>query len=57
MLALEEAEIKAEAIPINMHQGKTAKKKIIDKGKKPTVIVHVGRVNETTTLCITTEEY
>ena len=57
MLALKEAEIKAEAIPINMHQGKTAKKKIIDKGKKPTVIVHVGRVNETTTLCITTEEY
>ena len=32
MFELKEAEIRPESIPVNMHQGKTAKKHLKDKG-------------------------
>ena len=47
ILSLKEAEIKSGAIPVNMHQGQTA----------TPVMVHAGQINETTTLCLPTEEY
>ena len=42
ILALKEAEIKAEAIPLHMYQGKTATKKLNDKGKTTTLMFHAG---------------
>ena len=56
MLALKEAEIRSEVTPVHMHQGKTATQYLQDKGKKTMVIVHAGNINETTALCLTTEE-
>ena len=56
MLALKEAEIKAESIPVHMHQGQTTTKELKDKGEVSTVKVNVGHINETKTLCIPTEE-
>ena len=43
MLALKEAKIKAEAIPVHMNQVKTATKQIKDNGEIPTVMVHAGK--------------
>ena len=55
ILGIKEAEIKSEYILVHMHQGQTIKKQKKDKGKKPTVMVNAGQINETTTLCIPTE--
>ena len=40
ILALKEAEIKAEAIPVHMHQVNTETQQLKDKYKSPTVMVH-----------------
>ena len=42
MLALKDAGIKAEAIPVHMKQGRTATNKIKNKDETPTVMVHEG---------------
>ena len=54
MLAPKKVEIKVEAIPVHMHQGQKATNHLKDKGDTPTVMVHAGNINETTTLCLTT---
>ena len=56
MLALKEAEIKSESIPVHMHHKQTATKNLKDKGKIPAVTVYAGHINETTTLPLPTEE-
>ena len=57
MLALKEAEIKSEAIPVHMHQGHTETQHLKDKDETPpTVMVHVEQINETTSPFIPTEE-
>ena len=50
ILALTEVKIKAEDIPVRTHQGKTATKQLKDNGDIPTVMVHAGHINKTTTL-------
>ena len=45
MLALKEAEIKSEVIPVHMHHGNTAKKKLKHKVEIPTGTVHAGQIN------------
>ena len=55
MLALKGAEINAEAIPVHMHQGHTETKNLKDNNGAPTVLVHSGSINETTTLPLSTE--
>ena len=40
MLAPKEAEIKEEAILVNMHQGHTEKQYLQDNNETPTVMVH-----------------
>ena len=55
MLAIKEAETKAEAIPVHMHQGQTSTKQIKDKYETPTVMVYAGQINKITTICLTTE--
>ena len=52
ILALKGVKIKAEDMPVHMNQGHTATKQLKDKDKTPTVMVHVGYINETTTLCL-----
>ena len=45
----------AEAIPVNMHQWQTATKYLKNNNEKPpTLMVHPGHINETTTLYLTT---
>ena len=56
MLALKEAEIKAESIPVHMYQGKTGTKQLKYKDETPIVMVQTGNINETTTLSLPTEE-
>ena len=56
ILALKEAKIKAEAIPVQMHQGNTETQHMKYNNETPTVVVHVGQINETTTLNLSTEE-
>ena len=56
MLALKEAEIKVEAIPVHMHHGHIETQQLKDKNEKPTLRVHAGQINETTTLPLPTEE-
>ena len=56
MLALKEAEIKAEFIPVQMYQGHKETQKLKDNTETPTVMVHSGQINETTTLPLPTEE-
>ena len=52
MLALKEAEIKVEDIPVHMHQGDTVTQQMKYINETPIVIVHVGKIKETTTyLC------
>ena len=48
--------MKSEAIPVHMNQMQTAEKHIKDKGETSTVMAHAGQINETTTLCLLTEE-
>ena len=55
MLALKEVEINAETIPVHIYQGKTATQQLKYKYEMPTVMVHAGRINETTTLFLPTE--
>ena len=55
MLALTEAEIRAEAIPSHMHQGKNTTKHMIDRGKTPMIMVHLVQINGYTTLCLPIE--
>ena len=55
-LAQKDMETKAEEIPVYMNQGQTETQKLKDKDKIPTVMVHAVHTNETTTLCIYTEE-
>ena len=39
-----------------MHQGQTSTKQKKEKGEKNTVMVQASQINETTTLCLPTEE-
>ena len=55
MLTLKEAEVKAEDIPVQMHQGHTDLF-LKDRNEIPTVMVHVGKINKKTTLPLPTEE-
>ena len=50
MIALKEAEIKAEAIPVHMHQGHTVTQKLKYNNEVPTVMVHSGQIKKITTL-------
>ena len=52
MLALKQTEIKAEDIPVHIHQGQTATQQLKEKDETPTVMVHVVYINEITTLCL-----
>ena len=56
MIELKEAEIKAEAIPVHMNQGHTETQQLKDKNETPTLMVHAGQINKTTTLPLPTEE-
>ena len=56
MLALREAEIKAETIPVHMHHGNTETQQLKDNNKTPTVMVNLVHINKTTTLTLPTEE-
>ena len=56
MIALKEAEIKADNIPVHMHQGYTETKQLKDNNEIPTVMVHARHINKTTTIPIPTEE-
>ena len=47
---------KGKDIPVHMHQGETTTKQLKDKGETPTVIVHSGQINKTTTLNLPNEE-
>ena len=56
MLALKEAEIKVEDIPVHMHHKQTATKQMKYKGEIPTGALHAVKINKTTTLTLPTEE-
>ena len=56
MLALKEAEIKVEAIPIHMYQGHTETQQLKNNNETPTVMVYKGQINKTTSLPLPTEE-
>ena len=56
MLALKEAEILAEYIPVHMQQGHTESKQPKYMKETPTVMVHEGQINETTTLPLPNKE-
>ena len=56
MLALQEAEISMEVIPVHMHQGQNATKQLRYRGETPMVMVQAGKINKITTLCTPTEE-
>ena len=45
ILALKEAKISAEDIPVHMHQWKTSIKRLKDKGETPTLLMHLGQIN------------
>ena len=40
-----------------MHKGHTETKKLKNNNETPTVIVHAGQINKTTTLPLPTDEY
>ena len=42
MIALKKAEIKAESIPVHMHQGHTETQKLKYNNETPTVMVYYG---------------
>ena len=52
MLALKDAEIKSEAIPVHMYQWKTAAQQTKYKFETLTVMLHSGNINETTKICL-----
>ena len=54
MLAIKEAEINAEAVPVHMHQGNTETQQLKDNNETPTGMVHAGLINKTTTLPLPT---
>ena len=56
VIALKEAEIKVEAIPVQMHQGYTETQHLKNNNETPTVMVHAGYINKTTTLHLPLEE-
>ena len=56
MLALNEAEIKAEATPVHMNHEKTATIVLKNKGEISIGMVHARQINKTTTLILPTEE-
>ena len=56
ILALKEADIKSEAIPVHMHQVHIEKQQLKYNNETPTVMVHVGKINKTTTLTLPNEE-
>ena len=55
MVALKEAEIKEEAIPVHIHQGHTETLQLKYNGETLTVLVHAVHINKTTTLHLPTE--
>ena len=57
MLALKEAEINTEAIPVHMQQEQTETQHIKDKNKTPTGMVHEEQIKKNTALSLPTEEY
>ena len=46
VIALKEAEIKSEAIPVHMHHKQTATKQLKDKGETHTVMVHAVQIKK-----------
>ena len=56
MIALKEAEMKAEDISVHMHNEKTETKQLKDKVKITTGTVHAGEINKTTRLTLSTEK-
>ena len=54
MLDLKEEEIREETIPVHRLQGHTTTKQIRDRGETPTLVVHVGQINETTKIFLPT---
>ena len=56
LLALDEAYIKAEAIPVHMQQGQTSTQQLKDNNEIPIVMVHTRQIDETITLNKPTEE-
>ena len=54
IIALKGVEIKSETIPVHMHQVQTATRHLKDKVEIPTVELHVGKINKTTTLFLPT---
>ena len=56
MLALKEAEVKEEAIPVQINQGNKETQQLKDNNKTHTVMVHTGYINKTTTLPLPIEE-
>ena len=56
ILALKEAEINSEAIPVHMHQEETETQYLKDNNETPTGTVHAIHINKTTTLLLPTEE-
>ena len=55
MIALKEAEIKVESLPVHMQHKQTANKQLKDKGELTTGTVHEKQINKTTTLPLTAE--
>ena len=54
MLALKEAEIKAESILLYMHQGHIEIQNLKDNNETPTFMVHNKHIRKTTTLPLPT---
>ena len=54
ILALDDVELKVEAIPVHMHQGHTETQHLKDNNETPTLMVHLGQINKTTTLPLDT---
>ena len=55
MLSQKEAEIKAEAIPVHMHQGHTETQHLKYNKEESIVMVHAVHINKTTPLPLPTE--
>ena len=56
MLALKEAKIKEEAVPVQMHHKHAETPHMKYNNETPTVLVHEGQINRTTTLTLSTGE-
>ena len=55
MIALKKAEIRAESIPVHMHQGHTETQNLKYNNETPAVMVYSGYINKTTTLTLQKE--